>query len=94
MPPHQISHCTWGGYGKTKDKPSIIDQIEAVVVDFIATNKIGFEIKEKEKANKSLAVSVRIFHFVHSNGKALSFNESSKFNTSIFSGIKYSIIEK
>ena len=82
-----------GEYGKTKDKPSIIDYIEAVVVDFIATNNIRFEIKEKEKANKSLAVSVRMFHFVHSNRKALSYNGSSKFNTSIFSGIKHSIIE-
>ena len=75
-----------GEYSKTKDKPSIIDHIEAVVVDFIATNNIRFEIKEKEKANKSLAVSVRMFHFVHADGKALSHNESSKFNTSIFQG--------
>ena len=83
-----------GEYSKTKDKPSIIDHIEAVVVDFLATNNIRFEIKEKEKANKSLAVSVCMFHFVHADGKALSHNESSKFNTSIFSGIKHSIIEK
>ena len=75
-----------GEYGRTKDKPSIIDYIEAVVVDFLATNKFGFDIKEKKQANKSLAVYVCMFHFVHSNRKALSYNKSSKFNTSIFQG--------
>ena len=75
-----------GEYSRTKDKPSIIDQIEAVVVDFLATKNIGFEIKEKEKANKSLAVSVGMFHFVHADRKALSHNESSNSNTSIFQG--------
>ena len=76
-------------------QPSIDkNYIEAVVVDFLATNNIGFEIKEKEKANKSLAIYVCMFHFVHADRKVHSHNESSKFNTSIFSGIKHSIIEK
>ena len=65
-----------------------------MVVDFIETNNLGFEIKEKEKATKVLALSVRMFHFMHMDRRSLSHNESSKFNTSIFSGIKHSIIEK
>ena len=65
-----------GEYGKNKDKPSIIDQIEAVVVDFPATKNIGFDRKEKEKATKALALSVRLFHFLHADRRALSHNES------------------
>ena len=65
-----------------------------MVVGFIATNNIRFEIKEKEKANKSLAVSVRMFHFVHADRKSLSHNESSKFITPILSGTKHVIVEK
>ena len=56
-----------GYYGKTKDKPSILYHIEAAVVDFPAKNNIGFDIKEKEKANKVLEVSVRMFHFLHAD---------------------------
>ena len=65
-----------------------------MVVDFIATNNIRFEIKEKEKATKALAVSVRLFHFVNADRKALSHNESPKFNNPILLGIKHVIIEK
>ena len=67
-----------GEYSKTKDKPSIIDQIEGEVVKFLVTNNLGFEVKEKEKATKALAVSVRLFHFVNADRKALSYNDSSK----------------
>ena len=77
-----------GDYGKTKDKPSIIGHIETVVVDFRAINNLGFEIKEKEKATKVLALSVRMFHFMHMDRRSLSHNESSKFNTTIFSGTR------
>ena len=79
---------------KSKDKPSILDHIEAVVVDFLATKNLVFEKKDKEKATKALAVSVQMFHFVHSDRKVLSQNESSKFNTLILAGIKHVIVEK
>ena len=47
-----------------------------MVVDFIETNNLGFEIKEKEKANKALAESIWMFHFVHADRRSLSHNES------------------
>ena len=70
--------------GRTKDKPSILDQIEAVLVDFFTTNNLGFESKEKENATKVLAVSGLLFNVLQADRKALSHNESSKFNTPIF----------
>ena len=83
-----------GDYGKTKYKPSILDHIEAVVVDILATKNLGFESKEKEKENKLLAVSMRLLHFLNADIKALSHNDSSKFNTPILSGIKHVIVAK
>ena len=83
-----------GEYRKTKDKPYIFDLIEAGLVDFPAMNNIGFESKKKEKATKALAVSVRMFHFMHADRKALSNNERSEFNTPILSGIKHAIVAK
>ena len=43
---------------------------------------------------KALAVSVRLFHFVHVDRKSLSHNESSKFNTPILSGTNHVIVAK
>ena len=66
----------------------ILGHIEAVVFNFLATNNIWFESKYKEKKTKVLAVSVQMFRFVHADRRSLSQNESSKFNTTIFPGIK------
>ena len=64
-----------------------------MLVDFLATNNIGFDIKEKDKETKALAVSMRLFHFVNADRKEISHNESSKLNTPIFSDIKHATVE-
>ena len=81
-------------YGQTKDKPSILDQIETVVVEFLTTNNLGFESEEKKKATKALAISVRLFNFMHADMKAISQNESSKFNTPILEVINTRSLQK
>ena len=78
----------------SKKKPSIDDQIEAFVVQFLNDKKLGYTEKEKPNTCKAIKVFVDLLKFIHIHRSVLSERQKIKFNETILEKIQYSISAK